>query len=71
MSEHTKEVIDCGAFRCPLWFAEGLVALIALEAAAQGKYSWDSAVAKANDWLVGNGFMPLRDQPAGGKEGGK
>jgi hypothetical protein len=55
-----NRIVDVGAFQCPAWFAEGLMALIALEAASQCKCSKEKADKEATDWLVANGFEPRR-----------
>jgi hypothetical protein len=60
-----KEIVDVGAFRCPRWFAEGLMALIALEAANQGKIPKKAAVEEADAWLEANGYSE-KGKPEGG-----
>lgn len=50
--EQWDEIVDVGAFRRPVWYAEGLMALIALEAAKQGKVEHDAAMKEANEWLA-------------------
>jgi hypothetical protein len=49
-------IVDVGAFKCQRWFAEALMALIALEAAEQGKCPRDAAIKEADEWLANNGF---------------
>jgi len=53
-----NRIVDVGAFECPRWFAEGLMALIALEAAEQGKCKREDAMKEADEWLASNGFKP-------------
>ena len=61
MSERMEAIVDVGAFRCPQWLADGLMCLIELEALKQGRgrMTEQEVYAHCDDWLVGNGFMPL------------
>ena len=53
------EIVDVGAFRCPKWYAEGMMLLIELEAIKQKKLVIPDIDTRCNDWLIGNGFAPL------------
>ncbi len=57
-----QETVDVGAFKCPRWFAEGLMILISLEGLAQGKLKGrrEEIEKESDDWLVENGFGPIR-----------
>jgi len=45
------EIVDCGAIRCPEWFAEALLVLIELEAEKQGLKAGKDAHKNAEAWL--------------------
>ena len=55
------ELVDCGAIRCPVWFAEGLMVLIELEARDQGLKAGKDADKNADEWLK----KWSRQQPTG------
>ena len=46
-----REIVDCGAIRCPLWFAEALMVLIELEAHDRKLKAGRDARKNAEEWL--------------------
>lgn len=73
MSDRMSAIVDVGAFKCPMWIADGLMVLMEIECLEQhpGHLDEKKVWEHADDWLIGNGFAPLEKLPRKRAKGGK